>query len=126
MPIEANTHLSGGEYSLRPARVPLSAYLDSPTTGKPWPSSSHSNSHSNAALNTGPAPRSISGEWWEHVCPQEKQHHVNTTEVNALLGLDMATAEGSVIIEKWAGYLRQLDHGCVNIDWGTPRIIDYE
>lgn len=38
----------------------------------------------------------------------------------------MSTDEGKDIVEKWIAYLKKLDHPCVNILWGTPRIIDYE
>jgi hypothetical protein len=117
--IGANTHLSKGTYKLRPARVPLSAYIHSPTTGEPWPSGP-------PRVNSSVSPRSIAASWWETPCPPGKQLHLNTTQVNAELGLDTSIAEGAVIIEKWARYLRELDHKCVNIMVDTPRMMDYE
>lgn len=117
--IESNTHLSRSTYKLRPSRVPLSAHIDSPTTGAPWPAVPHGNG--STAL-----PRSVAASWWETPCPPEKQFHLNTTQVNAELGLDTSTAEGAVIVEKWAKYLTDLGHKCVNIMGDTPRVMDYE
>lgn len=111
--IEADSHLSTSGYKVRPARVPLTAYLNSPTTGAPWPKGDST-------------PRAVSLEWWDHVCPESKRIHVNTTEVNQLLGIRMGSDEGDVIVKKWAGYLRTLEASCVNLLWGTDRIIDYE
>lgn len=60
------------------------------------------------------------------MCPEEERLHINTTAVNEELGIHMSTDEGKVIVSKWAAYLKKLDHSCVNLLWGTPRIIDYE
>lgn len=109
--MDTDSHLSSG-YAVRPPRVPLTAYLSSPTVGTPWPAGDK-------------APRAVSLDWWEHVCPEQARLHVNTTEVNELLGVDMQRDEGSEIIRKWVGYLSQLDASCVNLLWGTGRIIDY-
>lgn len=113
--IEADSHLAtfNSGYRVRPARVPLTAYLDCPTTGAPWPPGD-------------PNPRSVSDEWWNNVCPESEQLHINTTVVNEALGINMATDEAKTIITKWSQYLKNLQHGCVNLLWGTGRIIDYE
>jgi hypothetical protein len=60
------------------------------------------------------------------VCPEENRMHVNTTVVNEELGINMAKDEGKTIVTKWSQYLKKLDHKCVNLLWGTGRIIDYE
>lgn len=111
--IEADNHLATSNYQVRPARVPLTAYLDCPTTGTPWPPGD-------------PTPRSVSLEWWNNVCPESERLHINTTMVNEALGIDVATDEAKMIIKKWSQYLRKVEHGCVNLLWGTRRIIDYE
>ncbi|KAF9508505.1 hypothetical protein BS47DRAFT_1415930 [Hydnum rufescens UP504] len=37
VPITSDGHLMGLPYKVRPARVPLTAYINSPTMGSPWP-----------------------------------------------------------------------------------------
>ncbi|KAF8312144.1 hypothetical protein DL93DRAFT_2229267 [Clavulina sp. PMI_390] len=113
VPIEADSHLSSSGYKVRPARVPLTAYLNSPTTGAPWPEGDTT-------------PRAVSLEWWDHVCPEKDRLQVNTTQVNEMLGIDMSRDEGAEIVRKWSGYLKGLKESCVNLLWGTPRIIDYD
>ncbi|KAF8312137.1 hypothetical protein DL93DRAFT_2229261 [Clavulina sp. PMI_390] len=100
----------------RPNRMPLSAYIQSPTIGVT--STRKTSPHSNQS------PRAISEKWWNHVCPPEKQVFLNTDAINKQIGMDdINSFEGNVIIERWAKYLRDLDAGCVHILKGTPRII---
>ena len=113
VPLDSNSHLADSGYKVRPARVPLTAYINSPTTGAPWPPGD-------------PAPRSVSLEWWDHLCPESERLHINTTEVNARIGVDFDNDEGVDIVEKWVTYIRSLENRCVNILWGTPRIIDFK
>lgn len=51
---------------------------------------------------------------------------LNTTEVEEMLGIDRERDEGIEIVRKWSRYLRELDHSCVVIKMGTPRIFSYE
>jgi hypothetical protein len=90
----------------------MTAFLDSPMSGAPWP-------------NGDAAPRSVSDAWFSHMCPEENRLHINTTTVNPIIGVDFDRDEGIVIIKKWAAYLASLDAQCVNILWDTPRIIDF-
>ncbi|KAF9506721.1 hypothetical protein BS47DRAFT_1321678 [Hydnum rufescens UP504] len=113
VPIASDSHLADSPYKVRPARVPLTAYINSPTTGSPWPPGD-------------PAPRSVSVEWWDHVCPESERLHINTTEVNAQIGVDFDEDEGIDIVEKWVKYIRSIEHRCINILWATPRIIDFK
>ncbi|KAF9506719.1 hypothetical protein BS47DRAFT_1367182 [Hydnum rufescens UP504] len=112
VPIAPDGHLVGSPYKVRPARVPLTAYINSPTTGSPWPPGD-------------PAPRSVSVEWWDRVCPESERLHINTAVVNAQIGVDFDKDEGIDIVEKWAKYIRSIEHRCINILFATPRIIDF-
>jgi hypothetical protein len=112
VPIASDGHLVDSPYKVRPARVPLTAYINSPTTGSPWPPGD-------------PAPRSVSVEWWDHVCPESERLYINTAVVNAEIGVDFDKDEGIDIVEKWAKYIRNIEHRCINILYGTPRIIDF-
>src|ERR1700730_2782067 len=51
------------DLSLRPARIPLNAFISGPTAGGPMP-----------------APRAISSQWWETVCPKEKRTIVSSKD----------------------------------------------
>lgn len=97
---------------MRAARTPLRAIIDSPTSGAPWPPGDST-------------PRAVSDMWYDRMCPEEKRVQINTTVVNEEIGVDFEKDEGIMIIDKWAMYLRNLDAPCANVQWGTPRIIDF-
>lgn len=113
VPIEADSQLYAFGYKVGPARVPLTAFVNSPTTGAPWPPGDRT-------------PRSVSLEWWDHICPPNERLHLNVSIVNQMLGINMKKDQGKVIVQKWSQYLKNLEHSCVNLLWETPRIIDYE
>ena len=46
--------------------------------------------------------------------------------INKEIGVDFDKDEGIAIVDKWAMYLRNLDVQCANLQWETPRIIDFE
>lgn len=112
VPIQKDSHLPNSSYTVRPSRIPLSAFVDSPITGAPWP-------------NGDDHPRSISSNWWHNVCNEKNTLHLNTTQVNEKLGINVDLDDGKVIIDQWAAYLKELDCDCVNIDGNTPRIVNY-
>ena len=108
----ANSHLAGSE-KMRAARVPLRAYFESPTSGAPWP-------------NGDPTPRAVSDMWYDRMCPQDKRLQIDASKINKEIGVDFDKDEGIAIVDKWAMYLRSLDVQCANLQWETPRIIDFE
>ena len=59
----------------RPARTPLSAYIEAPTSGAPWP-------------DGDPTPRAVSLEWFDQICPPEKQLQLDIAKVNKEMGLN--------------------------------------
>ncbi len=97
----------------RPTKLPLTAFMNSPTSGAPWPEGD-------------PTPRAVNHRWFDEMCPEDQRYHVNTTIVNEMIGLNLTIADGITIVTKWSQYLRELDAQCVNILWETPRIIDFE
>ena len=98
---------------LRAARTPLRAYIDSPTSGAPWPAGD-------------PTPRAVSVVWWERMCPQEKRVRVDGHKVNQELGVDIKKDQAAVIMEKWSCYLHKLEAQCVDISLGSPQFFDWE
>ncbi|KDQ16770.1 hypothetical protein BOTBODRAFT_186403 [Botryobasidium botryosum FD-172 SS1] len=95
---------------LRASVIPLTAFISGPTAGGPWaPGDS--------------APRSISAEWWNVVCPSEKRLKLNTTVESEKMGLPRL-ADGEMLIARWAETLKNIDHGCVVIDGYTPSVTD--
>ncbi|KAF8303084.1 hypothetical protein DL93DRAFT_2067052 [Clavulina sp. PMI_390] len=115
--VEENNHLVGSSAKVRAARVPLRAIIQSPTSGEPWPTLADEPS-------TSP-PRAVSERWYEHMCPRYKRLVINPEETNKEIGVDFERDDTLVILDKWAEYLRNLDHPCVHIKYNTPRIIDF-
>lgn len=102
-----------GQGKMRAARVPLRAYIESPTSGAPWP-------------DDDSTPRAVSDKWYDRMCPQEKRMQIDARKINKEIGVDLEKDEGVTIVNKWATYLRNLDVQCANLQWETPRIIDFE
>lgn len=96
----------------RATKIPLTAYINSPTSGAPLPAGDN-------------GPRAVSDWWYDKLCPEHRRLQVNSTEINVELEVDFDVDDGIVIIEKWAKYLGSLDAQCVNLKWDTPRIIDF-
>ncbi|KAF8312145.1 hypothetical protein DL93DRAFT_2082576 [Clavulina sp. PMI_390] len=113
--INANDHLAGGKTKQRAARVPLRAFIDSPTSGAPWPDG-----------DSPRVPRAVSDAWFDRMCPQEKRVQLDASKVNPKIGVDFAKDEGIDIIERWAKLLREMETPCATIQWETPRIIDFD
>lgn len=112
IPIESKNHLANAG-KVRAARVPLRAYIESPTSGAPWPSGDST-------------PRAVSDLWFDRMCPQDKRVQLNATNINEKIGVNFDTDEGTMIIDKWAMFLRNLETPCAVLQWETPRIIDFK
>lgn len=110
--VTSSTHLTNSP-KMRAARVPLRVIFEAPTSGAPWPEGDQT-------------PRAVSDMWYDRMCPQEKRLQIDASKVNKEIGVDFEKDEGVVIIDKWAMYLRNLDVQCANLQWETPRIIDFE
>ncbi|THU98634.1 hypothetical protein K435DRAFT_660580 [Dendrothele bispora CBS 962.96] len=104
-----------------PPRTPLTALISGPTAGGPWESGDE-------------APRSISSDWFDVVCPPENRRIINTREVKP----QVKDAPGSEVFEAWRKVLAEAPEGCVEIQpaeedffsqtfdmflWITPRIV---
>jgi hypothetical protein len=101
------------DFALRPKRIPLNAFISGPTAGGPIspPSSSSSSSSSQQA------PRAISAEWWETVCPPHKRHVVSSKDAPN-------DAEGDVLIEWWVRTLCEVSNEYVEVDSSSQVIFD--
>jgi hypothetical protein len=64
-----------------------------------------------------PAPRAVSAEFWDLVCPTEKRHVVSSRDAPN-------DAEGSAIIDWWVAKLASVKHGCVEIDSRSKTVFD--
>jgi len=95
-----------------PPRTPIPALISGPSAGDPWPAND-------------PAPRSISEEWFEVVCPREKRKIINTREIKPGLG----EAGGREVLDTWK---KALDgpEPCIEIESATqeedlfPQVFD--
>ncbi|KAF8324928.1 uncharacterized protein EI90DRAFT_2933611 [Cantharellus anzutake] len=120
VPVEHNTHLAGARH-VRPSRVPLTAFLNGPTAGAPWIVDS-----SLSVEQLEKTPRAISARYWDEICPDDSRYNINTTEVNARIGVDFDNDDGAIIVDKWVAFLGGIDdQRCINIMQDTPRIIDF-
>ena len=121
VPVDDDTQVARVNYDIRPTRIPITAYVNSPTSGAPWKVDS-----SMSAEEVEKMPRAISLEHWDKVCPSHYRYQVNTTEINARIGVNLDKDEGLVIVNKWVDFLKTLDNQrCINLLWDTPRIIDF-
>ena len=84
-----------------PPISPLPSLISGPTVGDPWPAND-------------PAPRSISGEWFEVVCPPERRKIINTREIKPYI----REAGGREIFETWRKALNGPEP-CIEIQSAT-------
>jgi hypothetical protein len=88
------------DLALRPARIPLNAFISGPTAGGPMA-----------------APRAISAKWWDTVCPKAKRIVITSKGAPN-------EAEGSAIIDWWLEKLNTVSGGCVEVDSSTHDVFD--
>ncbi|KAJ7773242.1 hypothetical protein B0H16DRAFT_1672856 [Mycena metata] len=103
--------------------TPLNALLSGPSVGGSWDEGDD-------------APRSVSQEWWEVVCPESERRIVVSDEMKPYIG----AAEGDKIFEFWQKFLLDAPERCIEIVpvafdidnfpqvfdlwlWGSTRII---
>ncbi|KAF8892994.1 hypothetical protein BD779DRAFT_1609985 [Infundibulicybe gibba] len=106
-----------------PPRTPLNAIISGPTSGAPWDEGD-------------PAPRSISEDWFEIVCPVEERRVINTRDVKPAV----QWSPGDEIFAHWQKLLTDAPERCIEIEpapreedgygqtfdlwlWGTSRIL---
>ena len=80
------------DYALRPARLPLNAFIAGPTAGQP--------SHS---------PPAVSKKFWQAVCPPEKKTVIKRPD-------SPFEADATFIVNWWLGILAETEDECVEID----------
>jgi len=92
------------DFSLRPVRLPLNAFISGPTAGGP----------------TSSYPPAVSAQFWQSVCPPEKQRIVSST--------DTPGNHASVIqiLTYWEDKLKNVQDPCLSIDSSQTRIFDFE
>jgi hypothetical protein len=63
------------------------------------------------------APRAISAEWWETVCPPHKRHVISSKDAPN-------NVEGDVLIKWWVCTLGEVSDGCMEVDLSSQVIFD--
>jgi hypothetical protein len=106
-----------------PPSTPLTAIISGPSAGGPWDAGDN-------------APRSISSDWFDVVCPKKKRRVINTREVKPIIGW----AEGIDIFNHWKKILLEAEDLCIEIEpehytkdffpqtfdlwmWGSTRVL---
>ncbi|GLB38170.1 hypothetical protein LshimejAT787_0500350 [Lyophyllum shimeji] len=80
-------------------QTPLNAIISGPTAGGPWDVGDD-------------APRSISAEWFDVVCPKHERRVINTREVKPVIGW----ADGIDIFNYWKQLLLDAPERCIEIE----------
>ncbi|KAK7053527.1 hypothetical protein R3P38DRAFT_2850795 [Favolaschia claudopus] len=78
--------------------TPLNAMISGPVAGGPFEPGD-------------PAPRSISSDWFEVVCPRSERRYINTRDVKPAVD----GAPGIEILRHWQQILRDAPEGCIEI-----------
>ncbi|KAJ7205855.1 hypothetical protein B0H12DRAFT_1034925 [Mycena haematopus] len=103
--------------------TPLNAIVSGPVAGGPFEPGD-------------PAPRAISKDWFDVVCPRSERRYINTRDVKPAV----AQAPGSEVLAHWQAVLRDAPERCVEIVpasgdedgfpqtfdlglWGSPRVL---
>jgi len=89
----------------------MNAWLAGPTAGGPWP------------VDTD-APRAVSVEFWDQVCPPAHRRVLVPDEVNTLIGVNFSDTPGDVFMDKWAQYLLDLPDNCIELKDSTHQLFD--
>ncbi|PBK80552.1 hypothetical protein ARMGADRAFT_949580 [Armillaria gallica] len=116
------------DYSLRPARMPLNAFISGPTAGGPI-SASH-NQHtlelpvdSHARIDT--YLRAVHLDYFDAVCPQSKRVRLTSADVPRL-GDD--TLDGNELLATWVDWLSRdevINEPCVVVDFSERVVFDH-
>ncbi|KAJ7798475.1 hypothetical protein B0H14DRAFT_2906708 [Mycena olivaceomarginata] len=104
-------------------RTPLTAIVSGPVAGGPFEPGD-------------PAPRAISSDWFDVVCPRSERRYINTRDVKPAV----AHAPGTEVLAHWQQVLRDAPERCVEVVpasgeedtfpqtfdlglWGSPRLL---
>ncbi|KAJ7461220.1 hypothetical protein FB451DRAFT_490693 [Mycena latifolia] len=104
-------------------RTPLNAIVSGPVAGGPFEPDD-------------PAPRAVSEDWFDVVCPRRERRYINTRDVKPAV----ATAEGINVLRHWQALLQSAPERCIEIVeataaedsfpqtfdlslWGSPRLL---
>ncbi|KAF8155253.1 hypothetical protein K438DRAFT_1862851 [Mycena galopus ATCC 62051] len=101
--------------------TPLNAIVSGPVAGGPFEEGD-------------PAPRSVSKEWFDDVCPKSERRYINTREVKPLV----AQSPGTEVLAQWQKVLSEAPERCIEVVpaeedsfaqtfdlglWGSTRIL---
>lgn len=119
------SHYAWPESKMRevPPSTPLPAIISGPSAGGPWDAGDD-------------APRSVSEDWFDIVCPPEQRRIINTREVKPIIGW----ADGIDIFNHWKKILLEAEELCIEIEpehytkdffpqtfdlwmWGSTRVL---
>ncbi|KAJ3575870.1 hypothetical protein NP233_g814 [Leucocoprinus birnbaumii] len=112
------------KYRTWPPRTPLNALISGPTAGGPWGADDN-------------APRSVSEEYFDIVCPKQERRIINTRDIKPGIRWE----SGQTIFSTWQKLLFEAPERCIEIQpakrsednfpqifdlflWGSDRILD--
>ncbi len=89
------------DFALRPARIPLNAFISGPTAGGPMPD----------------VASAVSSSFFEKVCPRASRKVISSREAPT-------DAEGSMLIKWWVDKLETVPDRCVEVDSSEKVVFD--
>ncbi|THH03544.1 hypothetical protein EW145_g6178 [Phellinidium pouzarii] len=84
------------DFALRPARIPINAFISGPSAGGPMP-----------------APRAVSSEYWETICPPAKRMKISSKDAPNI-------EEGEELMAWWVEKLKSTSEECVEVGNEPP------
>lgn len=84
------------DFALRPARIPLNAFISGPSAGGPMAQ-----------------PRAVSAEFYETICPKEKRVTISSKDAPA-------DEPGDKLLDWWVKRLAETPEGCVDVENDPP------
>ncbi|KAF9457792.1 hypothetical protein BDZ94DRAFT_1202166 [Collybia nuda] len=91
------------DFSLRPSRLPLNAFISGPSAGGAVPPGSE---------------RAVNAAFWESICPAESRHTISSAD-------QPKYAEGNVLFDWWMSQLGATQERCVEIDSRSQPVFDH-
>lgn len=89
------------DFALRPARIPLNAFISGPTAGGPMPD----------------VAAAVSSSFFEKVCPKASRKVISSRDAPT-------DAEGSMLIKWWVDKLETVPDRCVEVDSSEKVVFD--
>jgi hypothetical protein len=94
---------------------PLNTFINGPTAGGPLP----------PVLAAAGAPRAVTREFFDKVCPPERRTVIKVEDIHAKYGMSVWETDGFPTLENWAKELHDMPEKCVEVDPHGSHVFDF-